>query len=61
MLIRRPPDIATSEITDESLYLNRRSWLAAAGLTVAAMLPERLHAAARNRSTSCSQTSSCRT
>jgi methionine sulfoxide reductase catalytic subunit len=36
MLIRRPPEIPTSEVTDEGLYLNRREWLAAAGLTMAA-------------------------
>jgi hypothetical protein len=28
MLIRRPPDIPISEITDESLYWNRREFLA---------------------------------
>jgi sulfoxide reductase catalytic subunit YedY len=32
MLIRRPPDISASEITDESLYLNRRSFIATSGL-----------------------------
>jgi methionine sulfoxide reductase catalytic subunit len=37
MLIRRPPDIPTSEITDESLYWNRREFLKAAGVGVAAM------------------------
>ena len=31
MLIRRPPDIATSEITPESAYLNRRQFIAASG------------------------------
>ena len=31
MLIRRAPDIPSSEITPESLYLNRRSFMAAAG------------------------------
>jgi sulfoxide reductase catalytic subunit YedY len=31
MLIRRPNDLKSSEITPESLYINRRSWLAAAG------------------------------
>jgi len=36
MLIRRPPEIPTAEVTDESLYLNRREWLAAAGVTLAA-------------------------
>ncbi|HEU4697993.1 MAG TPA: protein-methionine-sulfoxide reductase catalytic subunit MsrP [Gemmatimonadales bacterium] len=32
MPIRRPPDIPSSEITDEAHYLNRRQWLAAAGV-----------------------------
>lgn len=32
MLIRRPPDIPSSEITDESQYWTRRRWLAAAGI-----------------------------
>ncbi len=32
MLIGRSPDIKSSEITDKTLYLNRRSLLAAAGL-----------------------------
>ena len=31
MLIRRPTDLKSSEITPESLYMNRRGWLAAAG------------------------------
>lgn len=37
MLIRRPPDIASAEITDERLYLNRREFLgglAAAGVVL---------------------------
>ena len=39
MLIRRstPADVRSSEITSESLYLTRREWLAAAGLTVGAI------------------------
>ena len=37
MLIRRPPDIPVSEITDESLFWNRRSFLKAAGLGAAAV------------------------
>jgi len=41
MLIRRPDDIPTSEITDESLYWTRREWLAAAGIGAAAFLPVR--------------------
>jgi sulfoxide reductase catalytic subunit YedY len=39
MLIQRPPDISVSEITDESLYWNRREFLKAAGFGMAAMLP----------------------
>jgi methionine sulfoxide reductase catalytic subunit len=41
MLIRRHTDIPSSEITDESLFWNRRSFLKAAGLGAAAvtMLP----------------------
>lgn len=39
MLIRRPDDIPTREITDESLYLDRRAWLKAAGVSVAAFAP----------------------
>ncbi|HYF40618.1 MAG TPA: protein-methionine-sulfoxide reductase catalytic subunit MsrP [Gemmatimonadales bacterium] len=35
MLIRRPPDIPVSEITDESVYWNRRRFLQAAGLAAA--------------------------
>jgi sulfoxide reductase catalytic subunit YedY len=36
MLITRPPEIPTSEITDEALYWNRREFLKAAGIGVAA-------------------------
>ena len=36
MLIRRPADIPSSEITDESSYLHRRAFLKAAGIGVAA-------------------------
>ena len=36
MLIRRPPDVPSSEITDESLYLRRRDFLRTAGLFGAA-------------------------
>jgi sulfoxide reductase catalytic subunit YedY len=39
MLIGRPDDIASSEITDETLYWSRREWLAAAGLGMTAFLP----------------------
>ena len=35
MLIRRPPDISASEITEESLYWNRREFLQAAGIAAA--------------------------
>ncbi len=38
MLIRRPPAIQSSEITDRDLYLNRRQFLAAAGVTLGAAL-----------------------
>ena len=38
MLIRRPPDIPTSEITDEKLYWSRREWLASVGLGLAGSL-----------------------
>ena len=37
MLIRRPPDLPSSEITDESLYWNRREFIKAAGLGAAAV------------------------
>jgi methionine sulfoxide reductase catalytic subunit len=37
MLIRRPPVIPVSEITDESLFWNRREFLQAAGFGMAAM------------------------
>ena len=36
MLIRRPNDVKSSEITPESLYVNRRQWLSAVGGAVAA-------------------------
>jgi sulfoxide reductase catalytic subunit YedY len=37
MLIKPPPDIPVSEITDESLFWNRRAFLKAAGLGAAAV------------------------
>ena len=37
MLIRRPPDIPTSEITDESFYTTRREFLLAAGFGLGAL------------------------
>jgi len=37
MLIRRPPDIPISEITDEAHYATRREFLAAAGFGLAAL------------------------
>jgi sulfoxide reductase catalytic subunit YedY len=42
MVIRRPTDIKTREITDERLYWSRREWLASVGLGVAgaAFVPE---------------------
>jgi sulfoxide reductase catalytic subunit YedY len=49
MLIRRPPDIRPSEITDERLYLNRRAFMktaaVAAGAAVGAGLAQPLEAA----------------
>src|SRR5437773_219374 len=45
MLIRRPSDIASSEITSESAYLNRRQFIAAAGVAAGSIaLPELLRA-----------------
>jgi sulfoxide reductase catalytic subunit YedY len=38
MLIRRPPDIPTSEITDERLYWNRRQFMNAIGMAAGATL-----------------------
>jgi methionine sulfoxide reductase catalytic subunit len=37
MLIRRPPEIRSSEITDEAQYWNRREFLKAAGLGMATL------------------------
>ena len=39
MLIRRPPDIPSSEITPEPLYLARRDFLAATGVTLGSLVP----------------------
>ena len=45
MLIRRPDDIRSSEITGEGLYRNRRDWLKAAGVSLAGLaLPVRSRA-----------------
>ncbi len=45
MLIKRPPDVPSSEITSKRLYLRRREFLAgAAALAVAAALPLRAEA-----------------
>jgi sulfoxide reductase catalytic subunit YedY len=41
MLIKQPPDILSSEITDESVYLKRRGFLAMAGLATAATFASR--------------------
>jgi sulfoxide reductase catalytic subunit YedY len=38
MLIQRAPDIRSSEITDKKTFVNRREFLAAAGLTAAGVL-----------------------
>lgn len=47
MLIRKPDDIASSEITPEALYLNRRQFLnAASGIAAAALVPGGLAACA---------------
>jgi len=46
VLIRHPSDILPSEITPREVYLNRRQWMAgAAGLALAAALPEEAGAA----------------
>jgi sulfoxide reductase catalytic subunit YedY len=37
MLIRRPPDVRSSEITDPALYRERRRFMQAAGLTLGAL------------------------
>ena len=39
MLIRRPPDVLSADITDESLYWTRRDWLTSLGLGAVALLP----------------------
>jgi len=45
MLIRRPPEIPTRDITDERLFWGRRDWLASVGLGLAgAALPPQLRA-----------------
>ena len=38
MLIKQAPDVRSSEITDKKVYLNRREFLAAAGITAAGVL-----------------------
>ncbi len=43
MLIRRPPDVRSSEITSEAQYQTRREWLKATGLLAAGLVvPPRL-------------------
>ncbi|HET6763819.1 MAG TPA: hypothetical protein VFH27_09100, partial [Longimicrobiaceae bacterium] len=51
MLIRRPDDIPSSEITPERLYLDRRGFLRSLGLTaaVAAVTPAAALAACESR------------
>lgn len=44
MLIKRPPDIPSSEITDPSLYYNRREFMVAAGALVAGWTDGRMGA-----------------
>jgi len=39
VLIRRPPDLPSADITAESLYWGRRDWLKAMGLGAVALLP----------------------
>jgi sulfoxide reductase catalytic subunit YedY len=39
VLIRRPPDLPSADITAESLYWGRRDWLKAMGLGAGALLP----------------------
>ena len=48
MLIRRPDDIPSREITPEAAYLGRREWLARAGVTLAALSPSVLAACTRD-------------
>jgi len=45
MLIHRPPDIPSSEITTESAFLGRRAFIAAAGSAVAALAAPRVASA----------------
>src|SRR5581483_9678580 len=47
MLIKHAPDIRSSEITDKKLYLNRREFLAAAGITAAGVLAAGIAAEAK--------------
>jgi sulfoxide reductase catalytic subunit YedY len=42
VLIRPSLDLRDRDVTDESLYVNRREWLALAGLTAVALSPTRL-------------------
>ena len=51
MIIRRPPDIASSEITPESVFLNRRAFIkqAAAGTAALALAPAAVGGAPRRR------------
>lgn len=47
MLIRRPPDVRSSEITPEALVQTRREWLKATGIVAAGLaMPPRLAGAA---------------
>ena len=43
MLIRRPPDIAASEVTDPVLYVNRRDFIKATGIGAMAALGVNAH------------------
>jgi sulfoxide reductase catalytic subunit YedY len=52
MLIRRPPDIPTRDITDEALFWGRREWLASVGLGLAgATFPSVLRAQGEDKPT----------
>ena len=56
MLIGRPPDIPSSEITPERAFLDRRAFIAAAGSAVATLAVPRVAAALVNRGAEASAT-----
>jgi len=51
MLIRRPSDIASSEITPESVYVNRRQFIATAGVAAGSIAAPGVLAALSRRTT----------